>query len=438
MPFLSWLTTLPPPVNGIIQGALPPIILAILFSLVPYVFRQLIQRLDGIPLRTQIELKLQKRYFGFLLIQGFIVGVLSSGLVAAISQIAENPGEAVTFLANRLPSSAIFYITLIMATGLGGASGAILQVVKLLIYYLKVKLLGSNPRSLQKARFAMPSVKFGQGYPQQLLTAVIALSFAAIAPLVTGFATMAFVLWLFVFKYLALYVYDIAPSQETGGLFFKTALNQLFAGIYIYCLCLIGLFFLSRDTQNQVSAAPQGALMAVLMGICVLFQIWLNWKLNPTSMYLSTALADETRANERRYAEEMHAAKIGKTGSTVAASESRAIEAGAAAGSMAAGEKLGPGNADLEAARAPSVDFTHQDAEMDGGLNHNAFEHPALWRDQPTIWLPRDPLGLSQEAVSRARRRNVLITDDDATIDEKGKVDITRDTVPGEDFNPNM
>jgi hypothetical protein len=409
--------------------------------LVPIIFRQLIQRLDGIPLRSQIDHKLQKRYFGFLFVQGFIVGVLSSGIVAAISSITQDPGSAPSFLANQLPSSATFFITLVLVTGFAKTSGAILQIAKVVIYYIKVKLLGGNPRSLQKARYTMPTIDFGVSYPNQLLTAVIALSFSVIAPLVTAFACIAFVLWLFTYKYNALFVYDVLPARETGGLFFKTALNQLFAGIYIYCLCLIGLFFLASDQNGDRSAIGEGVVMVVLLVISILVQAYLNWKLNPTSVYLSTSLADETRANERKYAEEMRSTNAGKTGGVVAPTESRATDGTAVAGngnSKFGNGKVGGGMEDVEAGRGQSMDLGHQDAEMAGGLNEMAFEHPALWRDQPTVWLPRDQLGLSKEAVERGRRRNILITDDDATIDEKAKVEITRDAVPGEDFNPNL
>jgi hypothetical protein len=182
--------------------------------------------------------------------------------------------------------------------------------------------------------------------------------------------------------------------------------------------------------------------MVVLLVISILVQAYLNWKLNPTSVYLSTSLADETRANERKYAEEMRSTNAGKTGGAVAPTESRATDGTAVAGngnSKFGNGKVGAGGMeDVEAGRGHSMDLEHQDAEMAGGLNQMAFEHPALWRDQPTVWLPRDQLGLSKEAVERGRRRNILITDDDATIDEKAKVEITRDTVPGEDFNPNL
>jgi hypothetical protein len=53
----------------------------------------------------------------------------------------------------------------------------------------------------------------------------------------------------------------------------------------------------------------------------------------------------------------------------------------------------------------------------------------------PQIWLPRDPLGLSDEAVKNARAHNISITDRDATIDDKGKVRISRDSIPGTEFD---
>jgi hypothetical protein len=96
------------------------------------------------------------------------VGTLSSGIVASISEIIDNPGSAVNLLAQNLPGAATFFITLILVSALTKAGGAILQVVKLLLYTVKVKLLGGNPRSLQKARHAMPQAAYGVQYPNQV------------------------------------------------------------------------------------------------------------------------------------------------------------------------------------------------------------------------------------------------------------------------------
>ena len=44
-----------------------------------------------------------RRYFLFMVIHGFLIVTLSSSLVAAIPQITQNPGSAVTLLATYLP-----------------------------------------------------------------------------------------------------------------------------------------------------------------------------------------------------------------------------------------------------------------------------------------------------------------------------------------------
>lgn len=102
-----------------------------------------------------------------------------------------------------------------------------------------------------------------------------------------------------------LWVYDQPAETETGGLFFKTAINQIFAGLYIEHLCLIGLFFLARDTENKVSALPEAILMIILVVATIFIQLTLNSGLSPLSEYLPLSMAQEMDANETRYAREM-------------------------------------------------------------------------------------------------------------------------------------
>lgn len=73
---------------------------------------------------------------------------------------------------------------------------------------------------------------------------------------------------------------------------------------------------------------------------------------------------------------------------------------------------------------------------QDGTPMSQAYLNPVFYRDQPTLWLPRDDLGISGEQVMLARSRGVDMTDLDATISPKGKVDIQRDTLPGQPFDP--
>jgi hypothetical protein len=74
-------------------------------------------RFEGIPLRTGVELSLMTRFFIFLVIHGFLIVTLASGLVKAIPAIAKNPGSAVTLLATQLPAASTFFLTYFVRLG---------------------------------------------------------------------------------------------------------------------------------------------------------------------------------------------------------------------------------------------------------------------------------------------------------------------------------
>lgn len=65
--WLAWLCSIPPTVLGIVEGILPPVLLAVLMMLLPIILRRLAQ-FEGIPSRTGVELSLMTRYFLFQVI----------------------------------------------------------------------------------------------------------------------------------------------------------------------------------------------------------------------------------------------------------------------------------------------------------------------------------------------------------------------------------
>lgn len=73
--------------------------------------------------------------------------------------------------------------------------------------------------------------------------------FNTIAPLILVFGATAFVLFSYVFRYHVLFV--ITPYLETDGLLYLVVLQQLFVGVYVMELYMVGLFTLVRDNNNQ-------------------------------------------------------------------------------------------------------------------------------------------------------------------------------------------
>lgn len=53
------------------------------------------------------------------------------------------------------------------------------------------------------------------------------------------------------------------------------------------------------------------------------------------------------------------------------------------------------------------------------------FAHPAISHPQPTVWLPKDTLGLGEEEARACTEFGVEASTKDAFMNEKGKVDIT-------------
>lgn len=54
--------------------------------------------------------------------------------MAGITQITNDPGSTVQLLAQNLPKASIFFLTLIVTSGLSGAAGGILQVSSLPVF----------------------------------------------------------------------------------------------------------------------------------------------------------------------------------------------------------------------------------------------------------------------------------------------------------------
>jgi hypothetical protein len=67
-------------------------------------------------------------------------------------------------------------------------------------------------------------------------------------------------------------------------------------------------------------------------------------------------------------------------------------------------------------------------------LDRHAFDHPATYKDYPTIWIPQDPEGLYRDEVEGTQAAGVDVSSDGAEMNVKGQVDISR-APPGEDWD---
>ena len=145
--FLRFIDKCPKVILGVITGLLPTVLLSVLMALLP-IYLRFMAKTAGLPTYSAIELRTQTSYFWFQVIQVFIVTTLASAASAAVPTLLKHPGNVTGLLADNLPKAANFYIDYFILQGLTFSSGALLQIVGLILYKVLGKLFGSTPRKL--------------------------------------------------------------------------------------------------------------------------------------------------------------------------------------------------------------------------------------------------------------------------------------------------
>ncbi|EJF57403.1 hypothetical protein DICSQDRAFT_183264 [Dichomitus squalens LYAD-421 SS1] len=447
--WLSWLCDLPSVIVGIISGILPPVLLAVLMMLLPIILR-LLARFEGMTQKTSIELSLMTRYFIFLVINSFLVVTLSAGIIAALPQLVDNPASIPTLLAQELPKASNFFLTYIILQGLSGTASGFLQVVPLVLYYVKLFILGSTPRSIYAIKYTLRSVSWGTLFPSVTLLVVITLAYSVISPIINGLSFVTFFLFFQLWKYLFLWQVDGSAGGETGGLFFPKAINHLFVGLYLQQICLAALFFLAEDENKKASAIPEGALMIVLIAFTAFFHLIINNSYGPLIEYLPLTLADVTHKSGREQNAIEQEIEDGDS------YDAEAVEAKGDANAMqkrtarkrVSGDSQQSGRDDADKTKVRDTDVeageptspssvsptrTDKDKESNDssvrGVDEDAgpkdFYHPASVEPAPIIWIPRDPLGLGEAEERACKEAGLAVSTQDAVMDAKGHVDIS-------------
>ena len=187
-----------------------------------------------------------------------MIVTLASGIIAALPALLNNPSSAASLLAQNLPQASTFFLTYIVLQGLSGTAGGFLQIVTLIVSYVKLILLGSTPRSIYNIKYGARTVDWGTLFPVITLLVVIGITYSIISPLINGFICFVFILFYLLYKYLFLWVLEQPMSTDTGGLFFPKAIQHVFVGLYIQQICLAALFFLAKTYA-------EGGLMVALI-----------------------------------------------------------------------------------------------------------------------------------------------------------------------------
>lgn len=399
--WLRWVEHTPSWLLSVLQGVLPPAILAVTMGAAPLLLQYLILAQGRIS-RVDAELALQDYYFLFLFLQVFLVVSIASSLATVLSSLRYNFNSFATLLALNLPKAANYFLSYIILQALSVSAGALLQVGRL-IGFSTAYILDHTPRDVWE-RLKKPQLKLGTFFPVYTNLAVITLIYAVVTPLILVLSVLAFVLFWVVQRYNVLHVATF--NTDTGGLAYIKALFQLFLGLYCMEIYLIGLFFLVRDDKNRVACIGQGIIMVAALAATATYHIFLKQAYDPLIKNVPVVLSSGTFGNVPR----------GNYTSKVAYTWIRRLR-------TQARELYHMVHQFLDEDISPIADY--EEAEKLAIENVvGEVQDEALAADQLPVWLPRDELGISTYEIERTLQvsTGILISDESFTIDGNGRI----------------
>jgi hypothetical protein len=236
-------------------------------------------------------------------------------------------------------------------------------------------------------QYKMQNIMWGTVWPPVCLIVCITVVYSVIQPIITVLALLAFCILYAAYKYQLGWCTDQIDYLETGGLFYIRALRTVFVALYLEGICLAGLFFLSTDQfgNRSKTGLACGVIIALAVVAIACLQFYIDWF-----------------GFKAPFLQFVHSTHRTKTGERLAE------------------PKLQPAHSDAE-----EEDAGAQYGNT-SGFHDQAFDHPALWKKQPVIWIADDTLGLGRDQADRINAKRVEASTEYASMDQDGKLSVQR------------
>jgi calcium permeable stress-gated cation channel len=251
---------------------------------------------------------------------------------------------------------------------------------------------------------------------------VIAITYAAIAPLVLGFATIGLVFFYFAFRYNLLFVNT--GAIDCKGQIYPRALQHTLVGCYLAMICLIGLFGI------RVAKGPL-VLMIVFLILCALYHAALNMALKPALRFLPRTREDDANVLLQQLQAEEGIPTKHTDGDTLTEKDGVPSTGATTTGKGSSVQTPPPGKQNFLTKFLSK--YLHHEKYNDlvpddfaeityaEDIEQHAYYDPAVNTKLPILWVPRDAGGVSREECAHTSKITP-ITDEAAFFDEKGNL----------------
>lgn len=211
---------------GLIEGLLPPIIMSVLISLIPVLFRFVI-RFERISSVARIEVKTRDFFYIFTIYGSFFVILIGASFFQNPDELRENYIRIIDMLAKAIPGTSLTFATFIVVRSLIPFPLMLSGVIRAAIRGIMLKFLAKTERSRRAARSGGSVFPYFQQYGFGMFTLFLSLAFSSLAPIVPLMATVYFGLGYICFRYVIMYT-TYSPWDGGGELFTGTYWGTMF------------------------------------------------------------------------------------------------------------------------------------------------------------------------------------------------------------------
>ncbi len=256
--WLRPLVTASPTVTALIQGYLPPLIVAVLLSLVPS-FMKALSKQQGLPADVACENAAIFKVFLFSLLDIVLAYTIAGSFLAKIQQftdLAGHPADLVPLFATTLPAQSTFFMTYLALGALNALPAELLRLGPLVWTTVQKKWLMKTRGLWDNLDLLTEPQGMHELYNFPLVAFLALVTYAVVAPLLPLFALVYFALAYPVYVHLLLYVYQ--PTAHTGGTQWPVVCGCCITALVVQELLLLGIFGIKK-------AAVPAALMVPLL-----------------------------------------------------------------------------------------------------------------------------------------------------------------------------
>ncbi|KAI4247992.1 MAG: hypothetical protein L6R42_009422, partial [Xanthoria sp. 1 TBL-2021] len=219
-------------------------------------------------------------------------------VVKIVPQIVDNPVSVPTLLATNIPSSANYFFNYLIVQSLSYSGSVLFQFLRILYITMIWPWFTQTPREEAWLQTTIPHQMWGNVYALFTNFAAIGFIFSVVSPLILVFVSVTFSLFWVAYRHN--YYFVQRNKIDTHGLLFNNALSQLFAGIYVMEIALIGLFLLVRDSDDNVACKSQATIMIVVLILTAAFHFVMEQHLRPLYEFLPVTIEDTAADAEQR------------------------------------------------------------------------------------------------------------------------------------------